>query len=74
MPSSAKPAALERRLEGGGVACLWGFDGSGIVSLSDADRWTVTTDDDDIELDRDDWRRCVGPGGSAEGEGAASGL
>jgi hypothetical protein len=73
--STAKPAALERRLEGGGVALLWGFDGSGIVSLSEADRLTVTTEDEEMELDRDDWRRCGGPAGS-EGccEGAASGL
>jgi hypothetical protein len=63
MPSAAPLAALERRLvaDGGGVARLWGFDvdGSGFPSLSEseADRLTVTTDDDEMEPLRDDCRR-----------------
>jgi hypothetical protein len=63
MPSAAPLAALERRLvaDGGGVARLWGFDvdGSGFASLSEseADRLTVTTDDDEMEPLRDDCRR-----------------
>jgi hypothetical protein len=63
MPSAAPLAALERRLVavGGGVARLWGFavGGSGFASLSEseADRLTVTTDDDEMEPLRDDCRR-----------------
>jgi hypothetical protein len=69
MPSAAPLAALDGRLAvGGGVARLWGgldADNSGFVftaaeaaaslSESEADRLTVTTDDDDTEPLRDDW-------------------
>lgn len=76
MPSAAPLAALERRLaEGGGVARLWGLGGSGWASLSDseAERLTVTTDDDEMEALRDEGRRGAGAGGSAGGGDAAGG-
>ena len=60
MPSAAPLAALERRrAEGGGVARRWGLDGSGFASLSDSEavRWTVTTDDEEMEAARDEGRR-----------------
>ena len=69
-PSAAMRATLERRLEGGGVevlSALWGLDGSGIVSLKEAERLTVTTEDEETELDREDWRRWAGPDRSIEG-------
>lgn len=67
MPSAAPLAALERRLVavGGGEARLWGLvDGSGCASLSEADRLTVTTDDDEMEPLRDERRAwgCRGCG------------
>jgi hypothetical protein len=80
MPSIAAVAvaALLRRRRGGVVALLWGLDGSGAGSLSesDADRFTVETDDDDIELLREDRRRecCEGAARSAEGGAAAKGV
>jgi hypothetical protein len=71
-------AALLRRRRGGVVALLWGLDGSGVVgslSESDADLFTVETDDD-IELLREDRRRacCEGAAGSAEGGAAVKGV
>ena len=65
MPSAAPLAALLRRRawDGGGVARGWGLvdDGSGrcasgAASESEADRLTVTTDDDEMEPLRDDLR------------------
>ena len=65
MPSAAPLAALLRRRVwvGGGVARGWGLvDGSGrcasgaAASKSEADRLTVTTDDDEMEPLRDDLR------------------
>ena len=85
-PSWTEAAALERRLfcaggGVGGVAVVWGLDGSGMAALccclSDSGRLTVTTDDEDSELERDDRRRCGGgPLKSVEDEGvrAASGV
>lgn len=69
-PSAAPLAALERRLApGGGVACLWGLDGSGFALASrrekEADRLTVTTDDDEMEALRDGLRTCEVAEGSA---------
>jgi hypothetical protein len=51
MPSTAKPAALDRRREGGGVALLWGFDGSGSESLRSLRK--PARDGDESELERD---------------------
>ena len=55
---------------------LWGREGSGFASLSEneADRLIVTTDDDEMEALRDDWRRCEGAEGSAGCGDAAGGL
>lgn len=71
MPSAAPLAALERRLaEGGGVGrVMWGLDvdvavdvdeASGLASLSEAALFTVTTDDDETDVLRDEVRRCCG--------------
>ena len=69
MPSTAAPAALERRASRGGVALLWGCLGSAAPSLSEAGLCTVTIDDDESELLRDCGRRWaaawVVAGGSA---------
>jgi hypothetical protein len=67
-------AALVGRLRGGVVALLLGLEGSGFglgfvgsLSESDADRLTAAAADDEMELERDDWRRAwrVGEGGAA---------
>ena len=71
MPSAAPLAALERRREaaGGGVARVWGLGEecrSALASLSEADRLTVATDDDDMEALRDERRAGVaGPSAAA---------
>ena len=75
MPSAAPLAALERRLaEGGGVArVVWGAldeDASGFASLSEAALLTVTTEDEEMEVLRDDERRCEC---GFDEEGAAAG-
>jgi hypothetical protein len=50
--SSPKPAALERRREGGGVALLWGCAGLAIVSLSDVDLVSVVAEELESERAR----------------------
>lgn len=68
MASAAPLAALERRrAEGGGVARGWGRAGSGGASLgrSEAARWTVTTDDDETDAEREGERRARGSGGTS---------
>lgn len=80
-PSACWLAALERRLAaGGGVArwwSVWGLGGSGFggVSLSDSEaaRLTVTTDDDEMDVLRDEVRRCLGAG-SGCCSGSAAGV
>lgn len=80
MPSRRLPipstwaVAEERRREGGGVALLWGMDGSGIVvSLSEADRPIFAVTDEEMELLREDWRVWAGAARSGGGP-AASGV
>lgn len=66
-PSAAPLAALDRRLvDGGGVGReVWGLAASGLASLSEAARWTVTTLDDEREVLRELRRwACAGPAGS----------
>jgi len=66
MFSTVPAAALDRRRDGGGggVARRCGMlVESGTVSLSDVDRLTVMTDDEDTELLRED-RRLAGVGSS----------
>ena len=58
--SPAPVAALLRRLAPGGVDKVWGLDGSRIGSLNEADRLTVTVDDDESELLREGRRRGGG--------------
>ena len=65
--SPAPAAALLRRLAPGGVDALWGLDGSRIGSLNEAERWTVTVDEDESELLREG-RRRGGPAMSAAGD------
>lgn len=64
MPSAAPLAALERRrAAGGGVSGPW--DSLGSLRESEADRWTVTTDEEEREALRDDWRRWAAAATSA---------
>lgn len=66
MLSTATWATLDLRVEEGGVAFLWGFEGSGTVSFSEADRLTVTTEEDETELDLEDLRWWMGAEGRSD--------
>lgn len=82
MPSAAPLAALERRrADKGGVAREWGLVRSWPASLraNEAGRLTVTTEDEDIDVLRDERRRwkeaagsgcccCCGGGGTVGGQ------
>lgn len=65
--STAICATLERRLDGGGVGFLKGFAASGSWSLNEAERLTVTTEDEDSEFDLEGLWMWRGPGGWSEG-------
>ena len=80
MPSAAPLAALERRLaDGGGVAReVWGGLGASefvfvSLSLSEAVRFTVTTEDEEMDVLCDEVRRCEDAAGSCW-VGAGAGL